>query len=188
MSKQEMRAVMRARRKALPAAEKKKLDLELEERLFSSPLFREAEKIFLFLSLPEEPDTTPILHYALELKKKCALPRIKNNRAGVMEFYYCEKLADLRPGPFGLQEPDTACELAMEAPDIILLPGLAFDRQGGRLGYGKGFYDRYLGRMDLKKSILTGYAYSFQIVEKVPVEKTDFPVNCIVTDREMIWA
>lgn len=96
--------------------------------------------------------------------------------------------AALAPGPFGLLEPTAASpEVAVERIDVMLLPGLAFDRAGNRLGYGGGYYDEAAGRMrSAGHGLLVGVAFDFQIVNRCPAGDADVAVDCVVTEREVI--
>jgi 5-formyltetrahydrofolate cyclo-ligase len=96
--------------------------------------------------------------------------------------------AALAPGPFGLLEPTpSAPEVAPESIDVMLLPGLAFDRAGRRLGYGGGYYDEAAGRMRAAgRGLLVGLAYDFQLVERCPAGDADVSVDCVVTEREIV--
>ena len=96
--------------------------------------------------------------------------------------------AALAPGPFGLLEPAPASpEVAVESIDVMLLPGLAFDRAGNRLGYGGGYYDEAAGRVrSAGHGLLVGLAYDFQIVDRCPAGEADVAVDCVVTEREIV--
>ena len=94
----------------------------------------------------------------------------------------------LVPGPFGLREPaPSAPEVAVESIDVMLLPGLAFDRAGRRLGYGGGYYDEAAGRLRAAgRGLLVGVAYDFQIVDRCPAGDADVGVDCVVTDGQVV--
>jgi 5-formyltetrahydrofolate cyclo-ligase len=96
--------------------------------------------------------------------------------------------AALAPGPYGLREPaPSAAEVAVESIEVMLLPGLAFDRAGHRLGYGGGYYDEAAGRMRAAgRGLLVGLAYDFQLVERCPAGDADVSVDCVVTEREIV--
>ena len=112
-----------------------------------------------------------------------------------MGLAFCRSWADLRPGPYGIPEPaPDLCPWAFlpgEAagrfwPDLFLLPGVAFDLRGGRLGQGGGYYDRFLAGADLARSFLVGLAFSFQLKPRVPVDLWDIRVQALCTEKRWL--
>ena len=149
--------------------------------LVSLPEFRKSAGLAGFASIPGEINTYPILESALSLGKKLYLPRISADK-GRFHYFPVENFKTLEKGPFGIPEPAGRHPAPWEAIDLVLVPGLAFDRSGNRLGFGLGFYDQALPL--LKKSCLTiGLAYSFQVVENVPVGPRDVPVRALLTEK-----
>jgi 5-formyltetrahydrofolate cyclo-ligase len=119
------------------------------------------------------------------------LPRVRRREPGVMDFVPCESLTELVPAAFGLREPPEnlpgfGAEEAGKtfAPDILVVPGLAFDKRGMRLGFGGGYYDRFLRRLTDCRCV--GICFEFQFVEILPAEAWDQPVHCVCTD-ERFW-
>jgi 5-formyltetrahydrofolate cyclo-ligase len=105
-----------------------------------------------------------------------------NKEKSYFDFYPVTDLKNLKLGPFGIQEPTSPKAADWEEMDLVLVPGLAFDRKGNRLGFGKGFYDRVLPH--LKKSCLVvGLGYSFQLVDQVPVGTHDAPVKFVLCEN-----
>src|SRR5208282_3279592 len=121
-----------------------------------------------------EINTYSILEGSLELAKKLYLPKVVKDK-NLFHFYPVLDFKTLAKGPFGILEPSGNKPADWEEIDLVLVPGLAFDRTGNRLGFGKGYYDRVLPQ--LKKTTLTiGLGYSFQIVDKLPAEPHDVPL------------
>ena len=116
------------------------------------PEFHKAKGIGAFASIPHEINTYPILEGTLSSGKKLFLPKV-NKEKSCFEFYPVTDLKNLKLGPFGIQEPTSPKAAGWEELDLVLVPGLAFDREGNRLGFGKGFYDRVLPQL---KKILPG--------------------------------
>ncbi len=117
---------------------------------------------------------------ALAEGKRVLCPRVVRRPRG-LESYAIRSLDDLAPGTRGLWEPDPArAERTDEAPDLIVVPGLAFDQNGGRIGYGAGFYDRLLA---VTPGVRAALAYSLQLIEEIPVEPHDALVHWVVTER-----
>ena len=153
--------------------------VEICARLIEQPTWINARSVLLFAPLPDEPNVRPLLHAALDAGKLTVLPRF-NAATGHYEAAAVRDLAnDFTEGKFGILEPAPACESAdLKRLDLILVPGLAFDRHGHRLGRGKGFYDRLLVEVSGKTC---GVAFDQQLVSAIPVEPHDVRLNCILT-------
>jgi 5-formyltetrahydrofolate cyclo-ligase len=131
--------------------------------------------------------------------KTVFLPRVRKGAKGEMDFAICRGMQDLACGAYNLLEPAPsipACVFALEAdcraqdhtkvppPDIFVIPGVAFDRQGQRLGFGGGYYDRFLASPLLREhSLFVGLAYSFQVLDRLMSESWDQPVDALCTDE-----
>jgi 5-formyltetrahydrofolate cyclo-ligase len=142
--------------------------------------FQKAKGIGAFASIPHEINTYPILEGTLSMGKKLYLPKVSKDKSS-FEFFPVTDLKNLTPGPFGIQEPTAAKAADWGDLDMVLVPGLAFDRKGNRLGFGKGFYDRVLPRLK-KNCLIVGLGYAFQLVEKVPTRTHDFPVKAVLCE------
>lgn len=143
------------------------------------PAWLAAKSVMLFAPLPDEVDIWPLVEEALATGKIVALPRYarlgRNYTAAIVR----DPRADLIPGHFGIREPHAGCaEISMNRLDLVLVPGVAFDPQGRRLGRGKGFYDRLLADV---RGMKCGVAFDEQLVDEVPVGPQDVPLNCILT-------
>ncbi len=145
------------------------------------PEFQKARGIGAFASTPSEINTYPLLEGTLGLGKKLYLPKVSPDKTH-FEYYQVGDFKNLSVGPFGILEPPGSHPAPWEEIDLALVPGLAFDSQGHRLGFGKGYYDRVLPL--LKKTALTvGLGYSFQIVEQVPSEPHDILLKAILSEK-----
>lgn len=153
--------------------------VELCARLIEQPEWKNARSVLLFAPLADEPNVRPLLHSALAGDKLTALPRF-NAASGHYEAAVVSDLSkDFVEGKFGILEPAAACPIAdLKRLDLILVPGVAFDWQGHRLGRGKGFYDRLLSAVSGKTC---GVAFDQQLVSTLPVEPHDVRLNCILT-------
>ncbi len=144
------------------------------------PEYQKARGIGAFASIPHEINTYPILEGTLAAGKKLYLPKIMKDKAH-FEFYPVQDLKNLQPGPYDILEPTGNRAAEWEEMDMVLVPGLAFDRAGRRLGFGKGYYDRALPL--LKSHCLSvGLGYCFQIVDQVPAAEHDVPVKAILCE------
>jgi 5-formyltetrahydrofolate cyclo-ligase len=182
-TKEELRAAMRGVRAAIPPEERSRLAELAEEALFGLPDVTDAETILLFYSFGTEVATAGMTQRILGAGKRLLLPYLAED--GAME------AAEVRPGDplehttYGPREPGSGLAVDPRTVDAVVTPGLAFDRQGNRLGYGGGYYDRYLERMG-PAAVRIGIAFSLQIVDVLPTEPGDQRVDLIVTDQEVL--
>jgi 5-formyltetrahydrofolate cyclo-ligase len=143
------------------------------------PLWQQAGSVLLFAPMPAEPDIWPLLTEAMRAGKTAALPRF----AAAIQNYVAARVQDLPgdvvPGHFGIREPAARCqEIPLSSFDLVLVPGVAFDQQGHRLGRGRGFYDRLLAEV---RGVKCGIAFAEQMAGKVPAGPLDVPLDLIVT-------
>ena len=156
------------------------------ESIVSSYDFLQAKHVLVYASYGSEVCTSGIIAYAFLLKKKVYCPRVIGE--GEMEFYEVHSLEELQPGYKGIPEPILQNEnsyVPIEGESTIaLLPGVCFDEMGHRIGYGKGFYDKYLSKKD--GMIKMALAYDNQITESIPTEETDVSYDFLVTELQTI--
>lgn len=176
MDRNAIRSEMRRLRQELPPSQKEGMDRCLGQTLLTLPAIRKAKAVYLFASAKGEPDTFRLFGQLLELGIQVAFPRVKGRE---MEFYWTKHPGELVPGQWGIREPDITCQKAQAADAPVVVPGLAFTREGTRLGYGGGYYDRFFAREPEHWRI--ALAYPFQVVEKLPFGEWDVPVHQIVT-------
>jgi 5-formyltetrahydrofolate cyclo-ligase len=142
-------------------------------------IWKSAGSILFFAPLPAEPDIWPLLEEALLAGRMVALPRYSSQSRGYVACLVQNARAELQSGQLGIREPGDSCpEIALNRLDLVLVPGVAFDARGGRLGRGKGYYDRLLSGVSGTKC---GVAFDEQMVDAVPVGPMDVCVNCILT-------
>jgi 5-formyltetrahydrofolate cyclo-ligase len=185
-SKSALRRRMAAIRDAIPAEERTAKSEAIARRLSEWGGFAAAKTVLAFISTRSEVLTQPMVAAALAAGKVVGAPRtlLEQKR---LEFRRIRGLAqELVPGPFGILEPKTEAPLLdPAAADLILVPGLAFDKQGYRLGYGGGFYDRLLANPEVRAATV-GIAFEGQIVERMPHEESDRPVGWLATEQRII--
>ncbi len=168
--------ILTARGKIEEKAEK---DRRICEKILNANSYKTARSVLLYHPLEKEINILPVIEDALASGKTVALPRCGGTRE--MRFYIISSLADLESGKFNLSEPKEECEEAKtEDFDFCLLPGLAFDKYGYRLGYGKGYYDNNMSEFS---GIKMGAVYAEFLYETLPRGKFDFPANIIVTEK-----
>ncbi|MDB6066825.1 MAG: 5-formyltetrahydrofolate cyclo-ligase [Pedosphaera sp.] len=178
-TKAELRDQIRLALKGMSPAEKASASIQIVVRLEQQPLWREAKSILFFAPIAEEPDIWRLADDALKAGKTVTLPRYDREQKGYVACHIRDIDRDLQSGQFGIREPGETCaRISLNQLDLILVPGIAFDLNGHRLGRGKGFYDRMLAVL---KGPTCGVAFDQQIVTGIPVEPHDIRLSCILT-------
>ncbi len=179
--KREKRAEIKEWRRSIAEEEKNALDMQIAERFFNSYVYRKTNQVFIYVSTAIEVDTINIIKRAANDGKKIACPRCVDGTRE-MEFYYIDSVDDLEPGTFGVLEPRAEKDrLVTDFSDgVCVVPGLAFDYGGFRLGYGKGYYDRFLSGY---KGFTCGLCYFENVVKYLPHGRFDRHVGLLITDR-----
>ena len=185
MNKQGLRAHIKETKATLSKTIVQKDSNIIINKLLNSSWFRECNQVFGYVSFNQEVVTTDFILSALERNKKVAVPKIENNN---MTFYYIESLEELKPGTLGILEPFSIKEAIPPSTkeSLCIVPGLAFDRQRNRIGYGKGYYDKFFTKYSDKPIRKIALAFDFQIYEKLPVEEYDKKVDRIITPTNII--
>ncbi len=183
-TKAEMRAQTLAARDAVPADTRSAWSAAIVERLRGSPFFQEAGSIAVYISFRSEVETDRLLQAAFGAGKRVAAPvTVWAERR--LELRWIRSAADLVTGRWGIGEPGPACPPASPRElGLIVVPGVAFDRRGYRVGYGAGLYDRLLA--DAPGVATVGLAFSVQVVPAAPAGPHDRPVDWLVTETDLI--
>ena len=175
MDKKQLRSIIREKKRAMTPEEIREKSRILMEKLLKTQLYQNAGTIYGYLSYNQEVQTLPILAKALEEGKRVAVPKVYGEE---MRFLYLEDLSQVAPGYGGIPEPIADSPVAVDPHALVLMPGLAFDREGHRIGYGGGFYDRFLAKEPEHPTV--ALCYEFQMVENLPVESFDVPVDLVL--------
>lgn len=180
--KRELRKQIREQRKSI--ADKFARDSAISDILFKSSLYLDADTILCYVSLSEEISTDKIIERAFEDGKNVAVPYCTDD-AGHMDFYYIKSFDELKKGSFNVREPDiNKCKRVEDFKNsIIIVPALCFDKKGYRLGYGKGYYDRFLQKYPF---ISIGLCYNSLIKKRIPTDEYDQSVDYIITESNII--
>lgn len=158
--------------------EKRGRDLEIQSRLLMTEEYRNAGTVLCYVSRDFEIDTMGIILASLSNRKRVAVPRCEED--GVMRFYLISSLSDLKEGSFGIKEPkDGAKELTVFSDAICICPALCCDMRGYRVGFGKGYYDRFLQGFD---GVTAALCYSDALITEINADEYDIPTALIVTD------
>jgi len=187
--KKVLRKEILTERKNINTVKKEEMDNKILDRFYKSEYYRKAKKIFIYVSFDSEIDTKRIINKALMDNKKIYVPRTEF-KTRLMDAVEVTSLDNLIESEYGILEPSIKDpHINPNELDLIVVPGVAFDRQGARMGYGAGFYDRYFEKINKDNSkavIKLALAYDFQIIDKVPMNDRDIPVSCIITESTFI--
>jgi 5-formyltetrahydrofolate cyclo-ligase len=182
LTKAELRQEITAALKKVSPAVRTVESIDLCDRL--EPQLRSARAILFYAPLDDELDVWPLLEKSLAAGKACALPFFDSTTQTYSARKITNLTTDIIAGKFGVREPAASCiPMALNELHLTLVPGMAFDLQGRRLGRGLGFYDRLLGEIS---GIKCGVCLDFQIVQQVPVEPHDVTVGCLATPNRCI--
>lgn len=183
--KRDEKNLIRKRMKQLRAdmtrTERFEKSMQIFEQLITVPEFKRADRIYTYVSMDNEIDTIMLIDYSLSLEKRVFVPRVSGKD---MEFYEISDISELSPGYMGIYEPDiNGREPDYSRTGFMCMPGLAFDKSHNRIGYGGGFYDRYLSvENKLYKAAL---AYEAQLLESIPAQDGDVRPDMIVTEENI---
>ena len=182
---------MRERLRSLTDRDVYERSLAAQRHVLASEVWDTATSIGLYVAVRQETGTSLLLEEAWKAGKTVYLPHVSPFTPGIMNLVPCDSGQELVKNRFGIPEPvppvrpvpqgDSGC------PDIIIVPGLAFDTEGHRLGSGGGYYDRLFARKSMQDAIRIGFAYACQIVGSIPAEVWDAPMHAIVTEESFVW-
>lgn len=180
-----LRKQMKEARAAFTGAGRAQADQAIWQKILALPQFTESPRVFAYASFGSEINTWPFLKSCLAYGKELYLPKVAGS---TMIFRHVKDLSQLVPGVWGIPEPSESCPAAdmtnLSKTSFVLMPGLAFDRQRRRLGYGGGYYDRTFA--DCTGFFFCAAAYDFQITDRVPTESWDLKASVIITESEEI--
>jgi 5-formyltetrahydrofolate cyclo-ligase len=181
VDKQKLRMKLQNIRDRIPEEKRMRMDARITEHIFSWELFQSAKKVFCFVSFRSEVNTIPLIEQSLKLEKTVSVPKV-NPCTQSMDACIIENVtSSLEPGYYGILEPIKGCKiLDSRSLDLIIAPGLAFTRRGERLGYGGGFYDRFMGCND--RAVRCALSYDQFILDELPVKEHDEPVDYVITE------
>ena len=175
MNKQELRQSIRQRKRAMSREEIESRSRSLCEKFLASQAYRRCTCLYGYLPYNQEVRTWAILERALADGKRVAVPKVYGDE---MKFIYLSDLSQVETGYAGIPEPILDAPVAEDKTALVLMPGLAFDDQGHRIGYGGGFYDKFLSREPEHPTV--ALCYEFQMVEKLETEAFDIPVDTVI--------
>ncbi|NKE70367.1 5-formyltetrahydrofolate cyclo-ligase [Candidatus Manganitrophus noduliformans] len=185
--KKEIRAGFLLQRKALSSEECRLKSGEIAKRFLASSEFNAAQTIHFYLAMAAEVQTDEMIREALRMKKRVVVPLVQPETKSLALSELIElHPSKLQPGPYGISEPRLEYRKKVDPKEVELwvVPGVAFDETGNRLGFGGGYYDRLLSSARGRK---VGMAFEFQVLNQLPIEETDHPVDLIMTEKRTIY-
>jgi len=181
--KRKVRVALLATRSRLTLVQVNKKSKEICANLLALELFIRANRVALYSPIKNEVKTEAIFKAARECEKEIYFPRVQNS---ILGFHKVDDLGELIPGTFGIAEPSPySTKTRVKDLDMIIVPGVAFDLLGRRLGYGKGYYDRAL--INVENERVVGLAFSFQVLSRIPAEPEDRGVGILITENGIIF-
>lgn len=181
MPKRSIRQKLLMQRRLLAVAECSQRSRVVQQRLLATRAYDQASVLALYAPIHNEVQTEDVFAAALHDGKRVCFPRVQG---AALEFIEVRDQASLQPGAFGILEPTGAEVLASADIDLVVLPGVGFDRTGYRLGYGQGYYDRTVPAEG--SAVLAGLAYDFQVVDELPAEDHDICLDLLIVDSEVL--
>jgi len=180
--KEKIRQEILEKRRSMPQEVVVEKSNNVIQNLIQLEDFRRANRILFYLSFDNEVETKTLVRELLEKKEKTIIiTKIENSKD--LALHKISSYEDLQPGPYGILEPAIGSPVRLEDVDLIIVPGIAFDNDGNRVGYGKGYYDELLKTSRAKNVAL---AYDFQIVPAIPAKEHDIPMDIIITEGDTI--
>lgn len=175
MDKKTLRSRIRERKRAMTEYQIREKSERLAQLFYASDAYKTAETIYGYLPYNQEVRTVPMLEQALRDGKKVAVPKCYGDE---MRFIYMDDLSKVEKGYANIPEPIADGPVADDGTALVLMPGLAFDSQGHRIGYGGGFYDRFLAKEPEHPTL--ALCYDFQMVDHLETEEFDIPVDTVL--------
>ena len=175
MDKKMLRRQIREKKRAMTLEQIQHASSNLGEQFAASPLYRAASTIYGYLPYNQEVRTVPMLQRALDEGKRVAVPKVYGDE---MKFIYLDDLSAVEAGYAGIPEPIADGPVAEDKTALVLMPGMAFDPAGHRIGYGGGFYDKFLAAEPEHPTL--ALCYDFQMLPYLETEEFDMPVDCVL--------
>lgn len=175
MNKKELRNRIRQQKRAMTPEQIEEKSRVLGQLFTQSALYRQAKSIYGYLPYNQEVRTVPMLQQALRDGKRVAVPKVYGDE---MRFIYMDDLSAVETGYAGIPEPVADAPVADDPTALVLMPGLAFDPEGHRVGYGGGFYDKFLEREPGHPTL--ALCYDFQMLPHLETQAHDIPVDCVL--------
>lgn len=178
--KNQLKQSILERRNSLPKEEIIEKSRKIHDKLFNLEQYKKSKTVMFFVSFNSEVNTHDMIKGALK-SKTVVVPKVEHHE---IEPSVIIDFDNLIPAKFGILEPIELMKIAYKNIDLVLVPGIAFDKEGHRIGYGFGYYDKFLKKAH--KAVKIGLCFDFQVVDKIPTEMHDVPVDLIVTEKRVV--
>lgn len=182
MDKNLIREEMKKKRRMLTAEEITRKSESICNTLFMQEQFVNTKTAAVYLSSFREVDTAEIVKRLFEQNKRVVVP-VSNTDTETITLSYLDSLSELKKGAYGILEPETVKPVDENEPDLIIVPGIAFDRQCRRIGFGKGYYDKLLKST---QAFTVGLCYEFQLLGEIPADSHDIPMDMVITEKQIL--
>lgn len=191
MTKNDLRKAMRLKRSSLAEERADELSDKAQAHILHEQVWKHAASVALYFAVRRETRTNALVREAWATGKQTFFPYTEGLAHGIMTLLPCKDGDALVQSSFGIPEPTPeTCPLPPEGewiPELVIVPGLAFDRKGYRLGMGAGYYDRMFSKPSMHAVIRIGLAYEFQIVDHIETEQWDIPMHALATEKGVTW-
>jgi len=186
MDKEALRHELKQRLVKISTEDRIAKSKQICEQIVQSDAFREAAVVMAFLSLPHEVDTTPLILHAWQQGKTVAVPKVSWQQRHMIPVEISSLETGIKTDERGLRNPTNGTPIPYDEIDLVITPGLGFDRHGNRLGRGGAYYDRFFKHRNIN-ALRWGVAFSFQLCDEVPHDDGDVPIDAVVTENEIIY-
>lgn len=176
MNKSELRAMIRQKKRAMTEQQIESASRQLGEKFAACQQYQQAKTIYGYMPYNQEVRTVPMLERAMKEGKQVAVPKVYGD---TMKFILVTDLTQMEKSDFGIPEPIADGPVADDPTALVLMPGLAFTARGDRMGYGGGYYDKFLSAEPDHPTV--ALCYDFQLLERLPTEEYDIPVDLVLT-------
>jgi len=180
LTKKQIRSKILLRLKIQKEEDRDRKSKIIKEKLFRTSVFKKAKTVMFYISFDGEVNTEEMIKEAYRLGKIVAVPVCRDNRVTIRPCILREKVK-LKKGPYGICEPAVKKYIKLENLDLVIVPGIAFDKKGNRLGRGRGCYDYFLKRLN-PRAVSIGLAFDFQILPSIPATTTDVNVSRVISN------
>ena len=175
MNKSDLRKMIREKKRAMTEEQIVESSRRLAEQFFATQQYQNTKTLYGYMPYNQEVRTIPILEQALRDGKRVAVPKVFGDE---MRFIYLDDLTSVEKGYSGIPEPIADGPVADDPEALVLMPGLAFDKEGHRIGYGGGFYDKFLSSEPNHTTV--ALCYAFQMLPEIATDDYDIPVDCVL--------
>ena len=182
INKDEIRKVNKLKRSQMAKEEVLEKSRRAADSFFASELYKEASQIMLYIPLGNEVDVCAVMDRALGDQKTVVVP-VTDAKSGEITPCIVSKDTEFEEGAFSVLEPKVKTLADMTKTDVVLVPGIAFDKHGGRVGFGKGCYDRLLETSD---AVMVGVCFGFQISDEIEIEETDVKMDFLISESGLL--